>query len=63
MKYISMVGWMYLALGVITCGSFTAACVGRWRPPDFSAMSDNGSSGSGGTYWGRPSGGFWGGGK
>ncbi|GDY08848.1 hypothetical protein LBMAG52_23340 [Planctomycetia bacterium] len=66
LKNISEVGWCYLTYGLLTCGYFCAAAIGGWKFPDVLAFVDHldeGSSYSGGSSYGRSSGGSWGGGK
>lgn len=72
MNQISTAGRYYLGFCLATCGYFSAAAVGNWPNP-LAGMNSGGSSytsGSSGThlyssgsYSGRSSGGFGGGGK
>lgn len=66
LKNISPTGWSYMVYSLLTCGYFCAAAIGGWKFPDVLAFVDNpggGSSYSGGSSYGRSSGGSWGGGK
>lgn len=63
LKNVSTVGWCYITYGLLTCGYFCAAAVGHWRFPDVLSVFDDRGSYSGGSSYGRSSGGFWGGGK
>ena len=53
----------YLAMGAATCGWFLLACILGWRAPDLGIIRAMNSPSSGGSYFGRSSGGSWGGGK
>ena len=57
MKFISPNGWCYLLYSLAVCGYFSAATIGRWPAPE------GDGSNSGGSSYGRSSGGSWGGGK
>lgn len=67
LKNISSAGWCYFTYSLLACGYFTAAAIGGWKFPDVLAFVDHldggGSSYSGGSSYGRSSGGSWGGGK
>lgn len=63
LKNISTMGWSYFTYCLFACGYFTAAAIGGWKGPSLDIPSGSGSSYSGGSSYGRSSGGFWGGGK
>ena len=65
LKNISTLGWCYFTYSLLACGYFTAAAIGGWKglSLDMQPGSGYGSSYSGGSSYGRSSGGFWGGGK
>ena len=64
MKHLSLIGVGYTSLCVATCVWFGAAVKGGWRGPDLGVSGGSGGSYfSGGSSYGRSSGGFWGGGK
>lgn len=65
LKNISPLGWTYFTYCLVACGYFTAAAIGGWKGPDFDMPTGSGYSNSysGGSSYGRSSGGFWGGGK
>ncbi|MCA9140227.1 MAG: hypothetical protein KDB00_25830 [Planctomycetales bacterium] len=58
---------VYLVVGFVICGWFTAAAALGWKAPNFGiakAITSGGSGSSrGGYYGGRSYGGSWGGGK
>ncbi len=60
MKFISTHGCCYLVYGLLVSGYFLAAAVGRWPAP---VMPESDGAHSGGSSYGRSSGGSWGGGK
>ena len=66
LKNISGLGWCYFTYSVLACGYFGAAAIGGWKFPDLDgggSYSGSRSSYSGGSTYGRSSGGFGGGGK
>ncbi|MCS7470409.1 hypothetical protein NZK35_27480 [Stieleria sp. ICT_E10.1] len=57
---------VYLTMGLVICGWFTAAAAFSWRAPNFGiakALQSSGSGGGGYYGGGRSFGGSWGGGK
>lgn len=55
---------VYLVMGAMICGWFSAAAAYHWKSPDFGVTKSFGSSsGRSGYYGGRSYGGSWGGGK
>lgn len=63
LKNISKLGWCYFTYCLFACGYFTAAAIGGWKGLSLDMQPGSGSSYSGGSSYGRSSGGFWGGGK
>ena len=65
LKNISPLGWSYFTYCLFACGYFTAAAIGGWKGLSLDTLPSSGysSSYSGGSSYGRSSGGFWGGGK
>ena len=71
MKPFSTAGKFYIAYCVAACGYFSSAAIGHWHNPiaDLDSGASSYSSGSpghsysSGSYYGRSSGGFGGGGK
>lgn len=66
LKNISPLGWTYFTYCLVACGYFTAAAIGGWKGLSIDTLPSSGygnSYSSGGSSYGRSSGGFWGGGK